>query len=590
MIQKLRYIFSHKEKIRLAGLFILILIGSFAELLGVSVFLPFIQVLMDQNSVNEDETLSFIFHTFHFGSVEQFLIAIAVVIGVVYIGKNLYLTFMQNQMLKFSYQTRMGLATRLLTTYMREPYTFYLNKNTAELQRNLQYDTGQFMGLINAALQLLAETAVIICLGLYLFDTSHSITAVIMGLLVLCVGTFFIISKKVSRKLGRQNEGYNAQLYQWINQSIGGIKEVKVLNREKFFIDSYRSVYKKLIKGAKDNELLATIPKYIVETVCIVGMLIAIIVKMTFGRKDFGAFVVQLSAFAVAAFRLLPSVGKVNAYINTIMYSISSLDLIYKDLKEIEGAAATELEVRDGETDKWDLNKEVEIKDITYRYPNSTNEVLSKVNLTIHKGETVALIGSSGAGKTTLADILLGLLEPVEGVIYADGRNIFEHMNEWHGLLGYIPQTIYLSDDTIRNNVAFGIYEDKIDDKAVEAALKKAQLYDFVQTLPEGVNTFVGDKGVRLSGGQRQRIGIARALYYDPEILVLDEATSALDNETEQAVMEAIDGLKGIKTMVIIAHRLTTIRNADSIYEIENGVAAVRSKEEVFGEATGGEG
>lgn len=588
MVQKLRYIFSHKEKVKLAGLFIIILIGSFAELLGVSVFLPFVQVLMDQNAVNEDEKLSFFYHTFHFESVEQFLIVIAIMIGIVYIGKNLYLTFMQNQMLKFSYQTRMGLATRLLTTYMREPYAFYLNKNTAELQRNLQYDTGQFMALVNAVLQLLAEAAVIVCLGLYLFDTSHSITAVIMGLLVLCVGTFFLISKKVSRRLGRQNEGYNAQLYQWINQSIGGIKEVKVLNRENFFIDSYRTVYKKLIKGAKNNELLATIPKYIVETVCIVGMLIAIVVKMTFGRKDFGAFVVQLSAFAVAAFRLLPSVGKVNAYINSIMYSISSLDLIYQDLKEIEGVSATDLDVKDGEISKWNLEREIEVKDITYHYPNSNAAVLKKVNLTIHKGETVALIGSSGAGKTTLADILLGLLEPVEGAIYVDNKNIFEHMSEWHRLLGYIPQAIYLSDDTIRNNIAFGIYEENINDKAVDAALKKAQLYDFVQTLPDGVNTFVGDKGVRLSGGQRQRIGIARALYYDPEVLVLDEATSALDNETEQAVMEAIDGLKGIKTMVIIAHRLTTIRNADSIYEIEDGFAMQRSKEEVFGEMTGG--
>lgn len=588
MVRKLRYIFSHKEKIKLAGLLVLILIGSFAELFGVSVFLPFIQVLMDQNAVNEDEVLSFIYHTFHFASIEQFLVAIAIVIGVVYIGKNAYLTFMQNQMLKFSYKTRMGLATRLLATYMREPYTFYLNKNTAELQRNLQYDTGQFMALVNAALQLLAEIAVIICLGIYLFDTSNSITVVIMGLLVLCVGTFFIISKKVSRRLGQQNEGYNAQLYQWINQSIGGIKEVKVLNRESFFIDNYKSVYKKLIKGAKNNELLATIPKYIVETVCIVGMLIAIVVKMTFGRKDFGAFVVQLSAFAVAAFRLLPSVGKVNAYINNIMYSISSLDLIYKDLKEIENVQAADIDKKDSNAAKWVLNKEIEIRNITYHYPDSDSEVLKKVNFSIHKGETVALIGSSGAGKTTLADILLGLLEPVEGAIFVDGKNIFDYMNEWHGLLGYIPQTIYLSDDTIRNNVAFGIYEDEIDDQAVEAALKKAQLYEFVKTLPEGVNTFVGDKGVRLSGGQRQRIGIARALYYDPEVLVLDEATSALDNETEQAVMEAIDGLKGIKTMVIIAHRLTTIQNADHIYEIDNGVAMLRSKDEVFGETAGG--
>ena len=580
MIKKLNYIFTQKEKICLVGVFVLILIGSFMELLGVSVFLPFIQVMMEPERIQGEAYLRYFYDLLHFQSTDHFLIALGALICIVYLLKNTYLTVMQNAMLKFSYTTRMQLATKLLTTYMAEPYTFHLNRNISELQRSLQYDTMQFMQLINSALQVLAEIAVVICLGVYLVYTSPTISVVILGLIVICVGLFVMISKKYSQKIGAQNEAYNAQLYQWINQSLGGIKEVKVLNREKFFVDSYKDVYRKLIRGAKNNEMLAAIPKYILETVCIIGMIIAVIGKLLWGRRDMTAFMMQISAFAVAAFRLLPSVGKINAYFNNIMYSLPSLDLIYKDLKEIENFVPEDTAKKDVEL--WHLESSIKLNEISYAYAGTDKNILENVNLTIHKGETVALIGSSGAGKTTLADVFLGLLIPQNGDILVDGKNIYENMDSWHHMLGYIPQTIYLSDDTIRNNVAFGIKQEDIDEKAVIEALKKAQLYDFVQTMDQGLETFVGDRGVRLSGGQRQRIGIARALYYDPEVLVLDEATSALDTDTETAVMEAIDSLKGHKTMVIIAHRLSTIRNADSIYEVTNGNAIKRDAEEVI--------
>lgn len=581
MLNKLRYIFSHKEKVQIIGILVVVVIGSFMELLGVSVFMPFIQILLDPTSIQTNELLNYFYTMFGFTTVEGYLSGIAIMICFVYLFKNIYLTYMQHIMLSFSYKTRMNLATRLLTTYMSQPYTFHLGKNIAELQKNLQHDTNQFMLLVNSALQLLAECAVIGCLGIFLFHTSHSITVVIMVLLAICVGIFIVISKKVSSRLGRENEENNAKLLQWINQSLSGIKEVKVLNRESFFVNSYKKVYKRLIKGAKNNEILAAIPKYIVETVCMIGMLIAIIIKMYYGRNDFQAFVVQLSAFAVAAFRLLPSVGKINAYINNIMYSRAALDLIYHDLKEIENCNMIDFKEQQM-IENWSLKEKIELENITYHYPDSEKLVLSDVKFSINRGETIALIGSSGAGKTTLADILLGLLEPVKGKILVDGKNIYDNMDAWHRMLGYIPQTIYLSDDTIRNNIAFGIREEDIDDNAINEALKKAQLYGFVQTLDKGLDTFVGDRGVRLSGGQRQRIGIARALYYNPEILILDEATSALDNETETAVMEAIESLKGEKTMVIIAHRLTTLKNADVIYEVSDGNVKVRNKEEIL--------
>ena len=580
MVKKLRYVFDRKDKMKLVGLAILMIIGSVLELLAVAVFNPFIEVLMQTSSIEDDSFLKLFFAHIHLNGIEQYLVVLSALIAVIYLVKNIYLSFLQNVILSFSYTTRMNLATRLLTTYMNEPYTFHLSKNIAEMQRCLQSDTSQFMTLISSGLQLTVEMVTCLALAAYLFHTSHSITVVIGVLLLLCIGLFFMISKKVSSRLG-QNENYNAKLFQWINQSLGGIKELKILQREEYFIDSYKTNYKKLIWGARVNELIAALPKYIVETVAMVGLVFAIIIKLLFGHGALETFIPQIAVFAVAAFRLLPSVGRVNAYINSIMYNKASLDMIYDDLKEIDSEPVQEIEWQ-GEKENWIFKKGVTVEHVSYHYPDSDTEVLHDISLEIPKGKTVALIGPSGAGKTTLADIILGLLPPVSGVVRMDDKNVYENLRSWRQKLGYIPQSIYLSDDTIRNNVAFGIYEAQIDDNAIWKALEKAQLKEFVQGLEKGLDTYVGDRGVRLSGGQRQRIGIARALYHDPEILVLDEATSALDSSTEQAVMESIESLQGLKTMIIIAHRLTTIKNADLVYEVSGGNVILRDKNEVI--------
>lgn len=581
MVKKLRYVFDRKDKMKLIGLAMLMIVGSILELLAVAVFNPFIEVLMQTSSIEDDSFLKLFFAHIHLNGIEQYLVVLSALIAVIYLVKNIYLSFLQNTILSFSYTTRMNLATRLLTTYMNEPYTFHLSKNIAEMQRCLQSDTSQFMSLINSCLQLTVEMVTCLALAAYLFHTSHSITVVIGVLLLLCIGLFFMISKKVSSRLGRQNERYNAKLFQWINQSLGGIKELKILQREEYFIDSYKTNYKKLIWGARVNELISALPKYIVETVTMVGLVFAIIIKLLFGHGALETFIPQIAVFAVAAFRLLPSVGRVNAYINSIMYNKASLDMIYDDLKEIDSEPVQEAEWQ-GEKENWIFNKGVIVEHVTYHYPDSDVEVLHDISMEIPKGKTVALIGPSGAGKTTLADIILGLLPPTSGVVRMDRHNIYENLRSWREKLGYIPQTIYLSDDTIRNNIAFGIYQEQIDDNAIWKALEKAQLKEFVQGLENGLDTYVGDRGVRLSGGQRQRIGIARALYHDPEILVLDEATSALDSSTEQAVMESIESLQGLKTMIIIAHRLTTIKNADLVYEVSGGNVILRNKEDVI--------
>lgn len=311
MLKKLSYIFDRNAKITIMGLLLLIIIGSFFEMLGVTVFMPFIELIMNSESLQTNELLIRLFSLFHASTLEGCISILAVIIIFFYIIKNIYLTFMQNCILNFSYKTRMKLATRLLATYMDEPYSFHLNKNAAELQRSLQVDANQFMLLLNGVLQFIAEITVCIAIGLFLFHTSHSITVIVAGLLVFCVGLYFEVSKKVSLRLGEQNQNYNAKLMQWINQSLGGIKEVKVLEREGYFVKAYRENYKKLIKGAKTNEMLATVPKYITETVVMSGLLLAIVFKLYFGHGEIATFIPQLTAFALAAFRLLPSIGKI---------------------------------------------------------------------------------------------------------------------------------------------------------------------------------------------------------------------------------------------------------------------------------------
>ncbi len=579
MVKQLAYIFDKREKRIIVALFIAAIVGSMLECLGTGIFMPFVEILMDTSIVHNNKYLKFFYRTFHFKSEENFLIAFAAGIIVIFIVKNMYLIVEKYVIYRFSYSTQRKISTRLLKAYMSEPYTFHLNKNISILQRSMQEDVNQFTNAIIHFMELIIEITVCIALGIYLFDVSHSITVIVVALLIICVGVFTAISRKFAKNLGKDSQVYKAKIYQWMNQALGGIKEVKILNREKYFVDEYEACYKKYAKGLRISRLLGVVPKYIVEMVSISGLLLAIIFKMKYGQRDIISFIPQLATFAMAAFRLLPSVGRINEHVSCIMYAVPSVELVYNDLKEIHDIQQNSVVENRSE---WKLKNEIVVYDIRYKYPDTEEYVINKASFSIKKGQAVALIGESGAGKTTMADIILGLLTPEYGKIKADGIDIFKNLDVWHRGIGYIPQNIYLSDDTIRNNVAFGIKEEDIDDTAVENALEKAQLFDFVEGLSDGVETIVGDRGVRLSGGQRQRIGIARALYHNPEILVLDEATSALDNETESAVMEAIENLHGEKTMIIIAHRLTTIKNADVIFEVNNGEVTEKNKKDIL--------
>lgn len=580
MYRKLNYIFTKQDKTKLFILMIVMLVGSFLELLGVAVFQPFVNIIMNPSIIEENRLLSFLQRIFSCQTVESFLTMLAVIIIVIYVVKNVYLWIMQYSIVKFTYNIQKKTAVRLLDTYLKEPYSFHLNNNIAVIQRSIQEDTVRFTQLLMHFLQLIAEVVVCIAIGIYLFKVSVSITVTIVGLMIICSGIFAKINKSYAQRLGKESQEYMGKLLQWVNQSLGGIKEVKVLNRESFFVSSYKKYYDLYVKAIRVHRMFSITPKYIVEAVCMTGLLIAVVIKLNFGQKDVIDFIPQLATFAVAAFRLLPSVGKMNDHLNNILFAGPSVDLIYDDLKSVEEQSIGK---KTDEGKEWNFNDSITVKHITYAYPNTDINILEDAGCVIPKGKTVAFIGSSGAGKTTLADIILGLLTPQQGKVKVDDMDIFKNLTTWHSKLGYIPQVIYLADDTIRNNIAFGIAREEIDEEAIWEAVNKAQLSEFVESLPDGLDTMVGDRGVRLSGGQRQRIGIARALYHEPEVLVLDEATSALDNDTEAAVMEAIESLHGSKTMLIIAHRLTTIRKADIIYEVEDQKITRKTHEEVFG-------
>lgn len=579
MFSKLGYIFDKRDKWKLLLLTGAIVIGSFLELLAVMVFVPFIDILQNPGTIQSRWYLKAIYDLFGFHSSKNFIVLISVGIIGVYVVKNVYLILEKDYIFRFSYNTQMKLSTRLLAAYMKEPYTFHLNHNIAILQRSLHEDTSRFMQVILYALELLAELAVSAVLVIYLLVISKSITIIVLGFLAVFVGGFLLVSRKYSRRLGLENQGYQGKIFQWMNQALGGIKEIKILEREAYFTDEFRKYWKKYARGLRIARTISILPKYTVEAVSMTGLLVAVIVKLLFGEADSVYFISQLAAFAVAAMRLMPSVGRINEHASNMLYALPSVELVYHDLVGIEGLTANDREVRKAD---WKLQKGIQVQGVSYHYPDTEEQVLNNVNLTIKKGTTVAFIGSTGSGKTTMVDIILGLLTPVKGAVMADGINVHEQPKTFHAQVGYIPQTIYLSDDTIRNNIAFGVREEEISEEAVRAAVEKAQLKEFIESLPHGLDTIVGDRGVRLSGGQRQRIGIARALYHDPEILVLDEATSALDNETESAVMEAIEHLQGMKTMLIIAHRLTTIRNVDVIYEVGGGKVTQKRKDEVF--------
>lgn len=568
IFRKLSYILDRKQKIQLFFLFIIIGIGTFLELLGVTSVLPFINVVMTPEIVKTDETYRFFYEMLNLSNVNYFIAVLAMAIGIVFIVKNLFISFMYYMQYKWTFNNQARLAGRLMECYLKQPYYFHVTHNSSELIRNVNSDTVMMFHGILAVIQLLTEACVCVVLGGYMFIKDKSITIGVSGFLVAFVLLFIKFFKKNLGETGERDRRYNAEIVKWLQQSFGGIKETKVMGRERFFLEQFNQNYKVFAECERNYRFLQVAPRPVMEAVCVTGLLIVVALKLLNGTTS-DYFISTIAVFAIAAFRLLPSFNRIANYFSVILFNKSALNAVYKDLKEIEHLQDAQFHERAEK--ELPLEKELRIEHLTFTYPEMEGNVLDDVSFSIKKNTSVAFIGPSGAGKTTLADIILGALTPLGGKIYADHTDIFENLSRWHKSIGYIPQSIYLMDDTVKNNIAFGIAQGDVDEGEIWRALEKAQLKEFVEQMEFGLETVIGESGVKLSGGQRQRIGIARALYNDPQILVLDEATSALDTETETAVMEAIESLAGSKTLIIIAHRLSTIRNCDVVYEVKGG-------------------
>ena len=579
IISKLKVLLDKKQKRQMVGIVILMLIGGVLESLGIAMIAPVMQVVIDPQKVEESKILSGVYNLFNLSSTTQLAALIMVALILVFVIKNVFLYFMNVVQLRFVYTNQFATSRRMMINFMQRPYEYYLNADTTVIQRNITSDVNNLYALILSCLQLISEIIVFVCLVAILLSQDARMTLTIATLLVIVLLVIKYFIKPVMVKAGQDNQDYYSGLYKWIYESVTGIKEIKVANKENYFINGYADCGAGYVNAVQKYNLYNSTPRLLIETIAIAGMVGYMLVVMLSGTS-ITTLLPQLTVLAAAAARLLPSANRINNYLTSIAYFEPFLDNVSDNLQmEIHDESISynsdDYRVKTAVT-KLPVTKTIRMEDITYKYPGTDKLILDKATMEIPVSKSVGIVGTSGAGKTTIVDVLLGLLEPENGRILADGVDVNTNYQGWLKNIGYIPQTIFMTDSTIRKNVAFGVPDDEIDDNKVWQALKEAALDEFVKELPEGLDTQIGERGIRLSGGQRQRIGIARALFEDPEVLVLDEATSALDNDTEAAIMDSINRLHGRKTLVIIAHRLQTIEKCDMIYSIGEGKATLK--------------
>ncbi len=580
ILKKLMVILDRKQKRIMVGLVFMMLIGAVLETLGVSMILPVMNVVLEEDAVNQHIYLQWICNIFKIGYDDTKTLMIVVMLGliVMFAVKNIFLFLQLKVQMKFVYTNQFATSRRMMINFMKRPYEYYLGADTSVIQRQITSDVNNMYGMILSILQLTSEAIVFVCLiGVsFLADVKMTVTVAILLIAVLLI--IKCILKPIMTKAGIENQDYYSGLYKWINQAVTGIKEIKIANKESYFINEYSACGAGYVGAVQKYNLFNAAPRLLIETIAIAGMIIYLMICLLNGEQVMD-IMPQLTLLALVAMRLIPCANRINNYLTSIAYFEPFLwnvsDSLQDEIRDESIDYSATAYIKTPEVTKMSINKSLELKDISYKYPNTDKYIFDHASMDIPIGKSVGIVGTSGAGKTTVVDILLGLLNLESGQILADGKETKDNYQSFLKNVGYIPQTIFMIDSTIRKNVAFGIPDEDIDDEKVWHALKEAQLDEFVKSLPDGLDTGIGERGIRISGGQRQRIGIARALFEDPEVLVLDEATSALDNETEAAIMESINFLHGKKTLIIIAHRLQTIEKCDMVYRIENGRISV---------------
>ncbi|MDR2590995.1 MAG: ABC transporter ATP-binding protein/permease [Oscillospiraceae bacterium] len=567
ILKELNSIFNRKTKIKLFILLVAIIIGATLEVLALSIISPLISVLLDNETIYSNELTNFIYYHLGFSSINTFLAFLAFILFTVYIIRGIYLYILAKIQYNFIARKQSELSIKILEKIQSNSYLYHTGKNIAELQRIVLGDVhGMFLS-ITAILLFLTDAFMVLFIMIYLLIISPIMTLCVVTLAGICLFLYFAIFRRLIIYLGQKNRASNINMTKSVNQALGGIKEVKVLQREAYFRNIFKKSSDSAAKTTAHFQLLSAMPVLIIETVCFGGTFLFLSI-LIFSGVDISYLIPQLSIFVLAAFRLLPALSRQASKLNAIIFQRPAIDGVYKTLNVDNHS--TFLPPKQDISSPSIFSNNIDIYNISFQYPHTQKPVLENVLFTIPENKSIALIGTTGSGKTTLIDLILGIIAPNNGCISYKG--MYSTLDRiWSKSFGYIPQQIYLLDETILKNVAFGIDENMIEEIKVWKALEQAQIADFVRTLPDGLETIIGDRGIRLSGGQRQRISIARALYEDPPILVLDEATSSLDDDTETAVMEAITGFHGKKTIIIVAHRLSTIEHCDIVYKVDNG-------------------
>lgn len=569
LFAKILGLFDSAGRRRIFALLFLILGGAVLEALGIGLIMPFIALISDPAYLNEQKTLKGLYDVAGFTTATDFYVACALGLLFLFLLKGAYLAVITVLQYRFVYIELAALSQRLFEAYLRSGYVFHIQHNSSLLLRNISNEVPMFFThVLIPGFILLTESVVVVAIVAVLLWISPG--PAILALLFFggLAALFYRIVRNKVRYYGAVQQTHNGERIKWTNQGLGGIKEIKVLGREEYFIKAFSHHTVIFAEASRYAMILNQMPRLFIETIAITAMLSGVVAVLSWGG-DTQQLLPIIALFAMASFRLLPSINRIISSVARIVYYLPAVEVICRDvaLESID-------KIYDHSKMGVTFSESINLLGIDYTYPGSDRPSLQSVSLTIPRGASVAVVGPSGSGKTTLVDILLGLLIPDQGQVLVDGQNIRENLRAWQRHLGYIPQSIYLTDDSMRRNIAFGVPDEHIDDHAVWAALHLAQLEDHVRQLPQGLDTIVGERGVKFSGGQRQRIGIARALYHDPEVLVLDEATSALDAETERGISEAIDQLAGAKTLIIIAHRPGTIAKCEIRFELCDGKLA----------------
>lgn len=573
-LNKISSIIDRRTKLGMAGLFGLILIAAVLEMVGIGMFIPLLHVFSDPEKIAGIPVVGGLYHVWAGADPNRFIVVFSALLFGFFVAKNVFLggvIYLQNG---FVHRERARFARDLLRVYLARPYTFHLQRNTAELVRNVTLLSGRLflkviMPIVNTATDALTVAAVLVVL--LLIDPGTTVAVVL--LIGATIAVFYRVIRHRVREWGRRTVHHEGRILLWANQALGSIKETKLFGAAPFFVDAFATPNFAVARYQALSNTAGHLPRLFIEAVTMGGLLFLVVVLIGVQGRTVAEILPTLGVFGIAAMRLMPAFSKIVSNLTLLRENAAAIDIFHEELQN----RAPEVQAGDEATrpsvagSGFGFSRELRLERMSYRYPASEGLVLDQISLSIPCRKSVALVGRTGSGKTTLVDIILGLLEPTGGHVLVDGQDIFANLAAWQRRIGYIPQEIYLIDDTLRRNIAFGVADAEIDEEKLQTAIRTAQLEDVIDALPAGPETVIGEHGTRLSGGQRQRVGIARALYNDPEVLVMDEATSALDSETESHINRAIDGLSGAKTLIIIAHRLSTVRHCHRIVLLDRG-------------------